>query len=81
MVDVKSIYIFFKHLASWLWSFKKLEIICNISQLDINYFLFLKRFYLFREGGKERKRGGEKHQCVVASHVAPTGDLASGHVP
>ena len=24
----------------------------------------------------EGERGGEKHQCVVASHVAPTGDLA-----
>ena len=72
MVDVKSIYIFFKHLASWLWSFKKLEIICNISQLDINYFLFLKRFYLFLERGRE----GERHQYVVASHVPLTGDLA-----
>ena len=23
-----------------------------------------------------REEEGEKHQCVVASHVAPTGDLA-----
>ena len=40
--------------------------------------LFLKRFYLFifREKGKEGVREGQKHQCVVASHVAPTGDLA-----
>ena len=34
------------------------------------------RFYLFifrqGKGGKE----GEKHQCVVASHEPPTGDLA-----
>ena len=41
------------------------------------YFYFLKRFYLFnfRERGKEGERG-EKHQCVVASHAPPTGDLA-----
>ena len=34
---------------------------------------FFKRFFIiFRERGRE----GEKHQCVVASHVASTGDLA-----
>ena len=33
--------------------------------------------YLFeREGKGWRKREGEKHQCVVASHVAPHRDLA-----
>ena len=36
-------------------------------------FLFFLRFYLFiylfLEKGKEREREGEKHQCVVASHV------------
>ena len=38
---------------------------------------FKKRFYLFifREG-REGEREGEKHQCVVASHMSPTGDLA-----
>ena len=37
-------------------------------------FNFLKRFYLFleRAGGRQ----GKKHQCVVASHTAPTGVLA-----
>ena len=47
-------------------------------------FVFLKRFYLFlekgegreRERGREGERVGEKHQCVVASPVSPTGDLA-----
>ena len=42
-------------------------------------FLFLfKRFYLFifRERGMEGEREGEKQHCVVASHVAPTGDPA-----
>ena len=30
----------------------------------------------FLESGMEREREGEKHQCVVASYVPPTGDLA-----
>ena len=38
-------------------------------------FFFFKYLFIFREG-RESKREGEKHQCVVASHVAPTGDLA-----
>ena len=39
---------------------------------------FYKRFYLFifRERRREGERKGEKHQCVVASHMLPTGDLA-----
>ena len=32
--------------------------------------------YLFIESGEEGEREGEKHQCVVASRVPPTGDLA-----
>ena len=38
----------------------------------------LLRFYLFifRQRGREEGREGEKHQCVVASHTPPTGDLA-----
>ena len=32
--------------------------------------------YFFRERGKEGKRGGEKHQCMVTSRTPPTGDLA-----
>ena len=40
------------------------------------HFIF-KRFYLFfRERGKEGEREGENHQCVVASRMPPTGDLA-----
>ena len=35
-------------------------------------FLFI---YLFLEIGKEGKREGEKHQCVVASCRPLTGDL------
>ena len=35
---------------------------------------FLKDFYFFIF--RERRREGEKHQCVVASSAPPTGDLA-----
>ena len=48
---------------------------------------FLKDFiylFIFRgEGREKRKRGKEKHQCVIASHATPTGDLAhnSGMCP
>ena len=45
-------------------------------------FLFLRnilllRFYLFiyLERGEGREKEGEKHQCVVASHVPPSGGL------
>ena len=39
---------------------------------------FFKRLYLFifRERGREGEREGEKHQCVIASGMPPTGDLA-----
>ena len=40
-------------------------------------FVHFKDFiYLFLERGRVGEREGEKHQCVVASHVPPTGDLA-----
>ena len=41
--------------------------------------IFLKKDFIylfFRERGREGEKEGEKHQCVVASHVVPTGDLA-----
>ena len=38
--------------------------------------MFLKILFIFREMGREGEREGEKHQCVVASHEPPTGDLA-----
>ena len=47
------------------------------------FFFFFKILFIYfqREGKGGRKR--EKHQCVVASHVVPTGDLAQQprHVP
>ena len=33
-------------------------------------------YFIFRQRGKEGKREGETHQCVVASCVSPTGELA-----
>ena len=38
--------------------------------------IFKDFIYLFLERGREGERGREKHQCVVASHAPPTGDLA-----
>ena len=32
--------------------------------------------FIFRERGREREREGEKHQCVGASQVPSTRDLA-----
>ena len=55
------------------------EINVNGSLIFIKiHIYFFKRFYLFifRERGREGERVGEKHQCVVASCVPPTGDLA-----
>ena len=41
------------------------------------YFYFLKfDLCIFGQRGRVGEREEEKHQCVVASHVAPTGDLA-----
>ena len=39
-------------------------------------FVFKDFICLLREGGREGEREGGKHQCVVASHGDPTGDLA-----
>ena len=41
------------------------------------YSIILFYLFIFRERGREGERGGKKHQCVVASHTPPTGDLAS----
>ena len=52
---------------------------CNIPNIKFSIFNhFKRRFYLFifRERRREGEREGENHQCVVASHMPPTGDLA-----
>ena len=54
-----------------------ISIIHFLISFPYSYFFF-SRFYLFifRERGKEGERAGEKHQCVAASHMPPSGDLA-----
>ena len=52
--------------------------LCGVPQ----FFIFIfKKILFIRE--REEEREGEKHQCVVASCMPPTRDLASnpGHVP
>ena len=45
--------------------------------LENNYSFFKKKnLFILREREREGEREGEKHQCVVASHAPPTGDLA-----
>ena len=50
------------------------KILCQ----QILIFFFFLRFYLFYflERGRERDREGAKHQCVVTSHMTPSGNLA-----
>ena len=43
---------------------------------EIQFSFFSFSFFLFIERGRRGEREGEKHQCVVASHVPTTGDLA-----
>ena len=43
--------------------------------LKKNFFLHF-IYLFFRERGREEERERKKHQCVVASHTSPTGDLA-----
>ena len=49
--------------------------ITYLSYLLFTYY-FLKILFIFREKGREGEREREKHQCVVASHMPPSGDLA-----
>ena len=39
------------------------------------YFLKILIYLFILFISRERGREGEKHECVVASHMAPTGDL------
>ena len=43
---------------------------------DLSSILLLFFKNLFLERGEGREKEGEKHRCVVASYVPPTGDLA-----
>ena len=64
---VHIILIYLKIVNFWKFS---LPCLCK-KWFPQNYF-----FYLFLDRGREGEREGEKHQCIVASHVPPTGDLA-----
>ena len=44
--------------------------------MSLHWRIFLKILFIFRKRGREGEREGEKHQCVVASHTPPAGDLA-----
>ena len=51
-----------------------MEVVASlISSFFFNVFIYL---FIFKEKGREVEREGEKRQCVVASHVPPSGDLA-----
>ena len=39
------------------------------------HFILMKGLNVFFFFSREREREGEKHQCVVASHAPPTGDM------
>ena len=51
------------------------RILCSRHIISLHLFCFY-RLYLFLERGEGREKEGEKHQCVFASRVPPTGDLA-----
>ena len=55
----------------------------NLHPLKQIFYLFKDCIYLFLERGREEEKDGEEHQCVVASCVHLTGDLAynSGMCP
>ena len=45
----------------------------HIYTFSVSFINFL--IFILREKGREGERVGEKHQCVVASHMPPTRDL------
>ena len=53
-----------------------IHILCIVPS-PIFFFTLKKIFYLFIFGvrAREGEREGVKHQCMVASHAPPTGDL------
>ena len=48
-------------------------LVCFLSLFFKRFYLFI---YLFLERGRQGESEGEKHQCVVASCVSPTGYVA-----
>ena len=67
-------------LFLFCWKIFKInkDFFCLLKTFFCRTYNFLKIIYLFifRERRREGERVGEKHQCVVASHVPQTGNLA-----
>ena len=68
--NISNIYYNYKHFIT------SDEIIALTCDNCMKFFFLKKRFYLFVERGEGRGKEGRKDQCVVASLVALTGDLA-----
>ena len=47
------------------------DFIIFFNLLFLDFYIFI-----FKEKRREGEKEGEKHQCVIASHTPPTGDLA-----
>ena len=56
--------------------FPNQEALHTLSLCPCGYFLKRVFICLFLETGREGEREGKKHQCVVASCMPPTGDMA-----
>ena len=48
----------------------------GVTWASFSCFLFFLKLFTFRDKGRKGEREGAKHQCVVASSMPPTGDLA-----
>ena len=73
--------ILYQRTAQWLeitqctkWSPQKVQKPLDITHRYYNISFLRLYFFIFKEKGKEGE--GEKHQCVVASLVPPSGNLA-----
>ena len=68
------------------YSLQVILIVCTVRKASVSliehclfcasFVFFLDFIYLFLEREREGEKEGEKHHCVVASHMPPTGDLA-----
>ena len=73
-----SVYVLLVCIVCFLDSIANRYVFIAILFLFFIFFPFKKKdfVYLFLDRGREGQREGEKHQCVVVSHVPPTGDPA-----
>ena len=56
--------------------FLKLQFYTEELKIYLKFLIFFLNLFLQTGEGREKEGGGERHQCVVASCVPPTGDLA-----